>query len=241
MNVIRSVVKLVGFGVVLLFSAVVSNAQQPSSPESVAAFKQAVQKSMAALRKYEWIETTTVLYKGEVKSKKQNRVYYGADGKLQKIPIEQAAPQQQQEQSSGRRGGRLKAAVVANKKEEMTEYMQQAVALLHKYVPPDPARIQYEKQAGKMKVEPVDPKTIRLNFFDFVVPGDHFTATLDIASSSIASINITTHLESAEDVVALAVTMNRLADGASYAGQTLLDAPKKDIRVVVENSGHRPL
>lgn len=228
------------FAVLLIVPSAVFG-QEADKKARVAEFKQSVQKSMAALRKYEWIETTTVLYKGEVKSKKQNRVYYGADGKLQKIPIEQAAPQQQQEQSSGRRGGRLKAAVVANKKEEMTEYMQQAVALLHKYVPPDPALIQYEKQAGKIKVEPVDPKTIRLNFFDFVVPGDQFAATLNIASNSIAGLNITTHLESPEDVVALAVTMNRLADGASYAAQTLLDAPKKNIRVVVENTGHRPL
>lgn len=32
-----------------------------------------------------------------------------------------------------------------------------------------------------------------------------------------------------------------LNDGTSYTAQTTLDAKAKNIRVVVENSGHRPL
>jgi hypothetical protein len=36
----------------------------------------------------------------------------------------------------GGRSGRLKERVVENKKDEMQEYMQKAVALVHKYVPP---------------------------------------------------------------------------------------------------------
>ncbi len=39
----------------------------------------------------------------------------------------------------------------------------------------------------------------------------------------------------------LAVQMNTLPDGALYAGQTTLDAKAKNIRVVIQNSGHRPV
>jgi hypothetical protein len=46
---------------------------------------------MAALRTYEWMETTVVSMKGEEKSRKQNRCYYGADGKVEKVPVESAA------------------------------------------------------------------------------------------------------------------------------------------------------
>jgi hypothetical protein len=41
--------------------------------------------------------------------------------------------------------------------------------------------------------------------------------------------------------VTLAVQMNALPDGAIYAAQTTLDAKAKNITVVIQNSGHRPV
>ena len=76
-----------GFAAALVLPALLL-AQQPAPPEKVAAGKQSFQESQAKLRQFEWIETTAVSYKGEVKSKKQNRCYYGADGVLQKVPVE---------------------------------------------------------------------------------------------------------------------------------------------------------
>jgi hypothetical protein len=35
--------------------------------------------------------------------------------------------------------------------------------------------------------------------------------------------------------------MNALADGALYAAQTTLEAKAKNITVVIQNSGHRPV
>ncbi len=39
------------------------------------------------LAQYQWIETTVISLKGEEKSRKQNQCYYGADGKVQKVPV----------------------------------------------------------------------------------------------------------------------------------------------------------
>lgn len=39
----------------------------------------------------------------------------------------------------------------------------------------------------------------------------------------------------------LKVGFGRLPDGASYTAQTTLDAKAKNISVVVQNSGHRPV
>ena len=39
----------------------------------------------------------------------------------------------------------------------------------------------------------------------------------------------------------LDVRFGTLSDGTSYTAQTTLDAKAKNIRVVIENSGHRPL
>jgi hypothetical protein len=35
--------------------------------------------------------------------------------------------------------------------------------------------------------------------------------------------------------------MNTLPDGALYAAQTTLDAKAKNVRVVIQNAGHRPV
>src|ERR1044071_1482852 len=93
---------LLTMATVLSLSVVRGDAQVPAGPDQlVAALKQNLAESQKRLRQYEWIETTSISLKGEEKSRKQQRVYYGADGKLTKLPIEQppaqAAP-------SGRRG-----------------------------------------------------------------------------------------------------------------------------------------
>ena len=49
----------------------------------VAALKRSLAQSQQNLRKYEWVETTSVSLKGEKKSRKQNRCYYGAEGMVQ--------------------------------------------------------------------------------------------------------------------------------------------------------------
>jgi hypothetical protein len=213
--------------------------QQATTQERVAAFKQSLAKNQAGLRKYQWVETTTVSLKGEVKSVKQNACYYGADGKVQKTPIASPAPAQEQ---SGGRGGRLKQKVIANKKEEMTDYMQRAVQLIGQYVPPNPELIKYSKETNNIKVEAVEPnRVIRLSFPGFIKNGDLMSATLNIVSNTIEDVNVSTWLENEKDAITLAVMFSQLGDGTSFTGKTTLKAPAKNIVVVVENSGHRPL
>lgn len=213
--------------------------QQLTTQERVAAFKQSLAKSQTELRKYQWVETTTVTYKGDVKSVKKNTCYYGADGKIQKVPIAEPAPEQAQ---SGGRGGRLKKKIAANKKEEMTDYMQRAVLLVGHYAPPDPDLVKYSKETDNIKVEPVEPnKVIRLSLPNFYQKGDLLSATLNIAANTIVDVNVSTWLESDKDAVTLKIIFSQLNDGTSYASRTVLDAKAQKIVVTVENSGHRPL
>ena len=65
----------------------------PTPDQVVAALKQNLAESQKRLRQYEWIETTVISLKGEEKSRKQQRVYYGADGKLIKLPVGEPQPQ----------------------------------------------------------------------------------------------------------------------------------------------------
>ena len=116
---------------VALTLAIAANAQSPPSatPEQrVATLKQWLQASQAQLRAYEWIEATTVAKGGEQKSKTEKRCYYGADGKLQKLPISSG---ESGEAPGAAPAGRLKKKVAERKKEELTAYMKQAVELVH--------------------------------------------------------------------------------------------------------------
>jgi hypothetical protein len=200
-------------------------------------------QGQAALRQYEWVETTVIKFKGEEKSRKQNRCYYGTDGKVQKVPLDQAAPQpatQSQGGVGGRRQGRLKQQIVQNKKDDMKEYMENAAALINQYVPPGPPMIQAAKDAGRVSITPQAGGRARIVIAEYLQPGDSMTIDMDPAANRLLGLGVNTYLEQPQDTVTLAVQMTTLPDGALFASQTTLNAEAKNIEVLITNSGHRP-
>ncbi|RPH61363.1 MAG: hypothetical protein EHM89_07375 [Acidobacteria bacterium] len=206
----------------------------------VSGLKKYLEESQKRLRQYEWIETTVISLKGEEKSRKQQRAYYGADGKLTKVPMGEPPPEAAQGGRGGR-GGRLKQKVVENKKDEMQDYMERAASLIHQYVPPNPAQVQKAKDAGNMRLSPPQQGKVRVEFPNFVQPSDLMAIDVDAAALRLGAVSVATYLEKPEDTVTLDVRFDTLPDGTSYTAQTTLDAKAKNIRVVIENSGHRPL
>ena len=83
--------QMVGMVALVSVSFGSSAAAQPALQERVTAIKQSLEDSKVALRQYEWVETTIISVKGEEKSPTQQRCYYGADGKIQKIALAQPA------------------------------------------------------------------------------------------------------------------------------------------------------
>jgi hypothetical protein len=227
-------------GIMIAWSTAGTAQTAPSPDQIVASLKQNLAESQKRLRQYEWIETTAISLKGEEKSRKQQRVYYGADGKLTKTPIG-AAPAPQPPQPSGRRGGRLKERIVENKKDEMQDYMEKAIALIHRYVPPDAALIQKARDAGRMQVQPVQAGMVRAEFKDFVQPDDVMGLDVDVKALLLSALTISTYLDEKDEAVTLDVRFGALADGTGYSARTTLEARAKNIRVVLENSGHRPM
>lgn len=220
-----------------------SRQDKPTAEQRLAAFKQGLADNQKRLHSYEWVETTIISLKGEEKARKQQRCYYGADGKVQKVAMgDKPAPKAESGGGGGRRGGgRVKQQIVENKKEDIQEYMEAAAALIHKYVPPQPELVQKAKDAGKMAMSPTEPGKVRLAFKDYVQAGDEFTIDLNATANSIGAVNIATYLEKPEDVVSLAVKFAALPDTTSYPAQVTLDAKAKNITVVIQNSGHRPV
>lgn len=203
-----------------------------SAPERVAALKQSLAQSQQALRTYQWVETTTVSMKGEVKSQKQMSVYYGADGALQKLPISATPPPK-------KKGG-LRGKIAESKQEELTQAMQQAVALVKTYVPPNPAMIQRAVDAGKMSVEILQPgKVVRLVFKDYELPGDSLGITMDLTTNQLKAISVASYLGTPSKPATMNTTMGSLADGTTYTASTQLSLPSEQLSVNVANSGYR--
>jgi len=230
-----------GIGVLL-------QAQQPPAPaagaspkDHVAALKQSMQQGMALARKYEWVETTIISLKGEEKARKQNRCYYGADGKVQKVSLDPApAAEQEKGGRGGRRGAKVKEKVVEKKKDEMKDYMERAAALIHSYVPPNPEKIQAAKEGKRVAVNPQAGGKVQIVISQYLLPGDSLTLDVDGAADRLLGLGVNSYLDKPEETVTLAVQMNTLPDGALYAAQTTLEAKAKNITVVIQNSGHKP-
>jgi len=217
---------------VLLFSfASLTLAQQPTLQERVLALKASIAASKAILKRYEWVETTVVSVKGEEKSRRMNRCYYGVDGVEQKIPLTSPPPARK------RRG--LRGRIAERKKEELTDYMKEAVALVKQYVPPDQARIQAAKDAGKVSLSPLPDKRVRLTFTDYIKSGDSLALVVDLANNHPLEAKVSSYLEKEKDAVTLDVKFNTLPDKATYPSTITLEAKAKDLTVSVQNSGYR--
>lgn len=213
------------------------SAQQPpdaaaGKKDHATAVKESLQTSMAALRQYQWVETTVVTMKGEEKSRTQNSCYYGADGKLQKVPV--AAPAQAEEKKRGIRG-----KVVENKKEEISGATKEAIALVKQYVPPDPAKIEAAKAAGKLSVVPPDAQgNVQIVIKDYLKPGDSLTLAANAVTDRIGGVTVATFTDK-KDPVGLKVAFGAFTDGTVYPAKIQLDVASQSLAVAIENSGYK--
>lgn len=224
------------FGAVAVCSSGELYGRQKSDPkELVAAVKRSLAQSKQNLRQYEWVETTAVSLKGDEKSRKQNRCYYGAEGQVQKVALGGSAPEQPKR-------GRLRGRIVAKKKAELTDYAEQASALVKLYVPPDPAQLQAINDAGGSSVQTNDQHTqARLDFRNYMLRGDVLSVELDVTRARLLGVNVSTYLNTPKDAVTLTVSFGTLPDGTSYPAQIILEMPAKNLRVTIQNTGYRSL
>ena len=110
--------------------------------------------------------------------------------------------------------------------------------MVKQYVPPDPARIQAAKAAGKVSVTPPDASgKVRLMIKDYLKPGDSLTFDVNAASDQIAGMQVATFTDK-KDPVGLKVGWGTLPDGTLYPAKTQLDITSQKLTVAIENSGY---
>jgi hypothetical protein len=208
-------------------------AQSPEMQASISAIKKNLSESGAKIRNYEWIETTTVYYNGEIKSKIVKQCYYGVDGKLNKVTVGEPA-------KAAKSPGGLRGKVAANKKEDVDDYMEKCVEKIHAYLPPNAEKIQSIVASGKAVISPLVPgKVFKLDLPDYLQAGDKVSMTMDNNQGLLKEINVSTYIKDKNDKVAVLIKYNALPDLTSFPAETTLDAPSQKVKVVITNTGHK--
>jgi hypothetical protein len=208
---------------------------QQSTQDNVATLSENLKTSMAELKHYEWIETSVISLKGEEKGKKQNRCYYDAEGKLTKVAT-----------GGGTEGGKkrgLRGRAAASKKEEIAASMERAVALVHAYLPPDPARIQAARGEGRLSVRPPDNQgRAGLDIRDYLKPGDLLTVEMDANTNRILKVAVSSYSTAKDkDPVDFVADFNALPDGTIHVATTTFNLKSEGTTVKVDNSGYRKI
>ena len=121
----------------------------------------------------------------------------------------------------------------------MQEYMGQVKALLAKYAPPDPLKMEQAFRSGNASLDPNPAEqTLGIVFKNYAQPGDQLSLSFDTASKKVSGLNVNTYLDNPKDVVTLAVKMASLPDGTNCVRQTVLDATAKHLQVTTTNSNY---
>jgi hypothetical protein len=218
---------------ILVFIAGITRlSAQADMQENIAMIKKNLTDSKAAMKKYEWIETTTVFVKGEQKSLKQKQCYYALDGKLTKVETGGS--------TAAKGPGGIRGKVAANKKADMSDYAKKAVAKVQTYLPPDPEKLQKIYNDGKVGIQVLEPnKKFKLSFPDYKEKGDILAISLSKTDQKLMALDVSTSVDDPKEKVAFNVTFSDLPDGTQFQGTTTLDAPAKDLKIVIVNSGFK--
>jgi len=224
-----------GLAVAALGCAIVTGvpAEAQELQQKLAAAKQAAAQSQLVLRSYTWVEKTELSVKGEVKSTKVESCRYGADGKVQKTPIIEPPPPE-------KKGG-LRGKIVAKKTGEMKAELEAAVALVHRYIPPAPDKMQAVMTAGTASIAQAGPGVAALRFPGYEKAGDSLTLTFDTAVKTLRQLDVATYLAKPSDAVTFRVSMQSLPDGTGYPASIVLAMPASQIEVRIMNINYQKL
>ena len=218
--------------ILVFIAGIMRLSAQADMQENIAMIKKNLTDSKAAMKKYEWIETTTVFVKGEQKSVKQKQCYYAVDGKLTKVETGGS--------TAAKSPGGIRGKVAANKKEDMTDYAKNAIEKVQTYLPPDPEKLQKIYNDGKVGIQVLEPnKKFKLSFPDYNEAGDVLAISLSKTDQKLMALDVSTSVDDPKEKVAFNVTFSDLPDGTQFQGTTTLDAPAKDLKIVIVNSGFK--
>ena len=213
-------------------------AQAPPSPDFkvVAALKQNLAESAKKIAMYEWIRDDVDQPRAKRSRASRNRVFYGADGKMTQNANGRARGGGACGGRGGR-GGRVKENIIESKNDYMRIHRRR-LCRSTSTSRPTPRRFRRPRMRQAPRVPPPQAGKVRVEFKDFVLPGDSDGHRRRRQGAPVAG-RIATYLEKKDDAVNVAdvlVSFGKLTDATGYNVKTTLAAKAKNITVVIENS-----
>jgi hypothetical protein len=199
---------------------------QGMDPAIVAA---AIQGNAQALRAFTYQQRMQLQLKGETKKVTLNQMNYDMNGNLQKTLLSEQPPADAQPS-----GGRLKQRVVAKKTGEFKEMMEEIAALVKSYSELPREQLQAALKQGVFSLSQGDMQgAVQIQMRNVNQPGDSLTLWIDKTAMLFRRIAIATTYEG--NPVTSTNNYAMLPTGQVYMAQSILNYPKKEVVVEIDN------
>lgn len=91
-----------------------------------------------------------------------------------------------------------------------------------------------------MTIQPLDSgKSARVTVSDYRQKGDSMSLVVDLANNHPLTAAVKSSLDSGKEPYTLDASLGTFAGGITYASNHVLEAPSKNLKVTVENSGYQ--
>ena len=226
-------------GMIILAAVVVTSlgpevAGQGIIHQKLSAVKQSVSRNQSELLQYTWTEKIQISFGNEVRKTEEALCHYGPDGKVQRTPL--GPPSSQGKASRSIIGGIEESA-----KDEVTEFLNQAKALIHSYFPPSAELMEKSFGRGNASIGRTGPGTVQLQFDNYLKPGDSLAFDFEPEERRMQRLNVNTYLDTPAEPLTLEVIFDNLPDGTNCPVTEILNAPSRRLRVTVQNSNYQKL
>ncbi len=227
------------FALLLTCAAFAQTPAPDALPQKILQMQKANARNEQQLRKYQWIETTTLTIHDESRPPRRSICKYGPDGKVEKTPLDQ------QETFEGRqgggfqgRGGLVRGLVVKKKKEKAQKELAQIRAVAGMYFPFDRTRLKGALQTGNVHFVPGDSHEDTITIDNYAKQGDEVKLTLNQSTMQIEQVSVKSYLDKPKDTLTAEVQFSELPDGTRYRSSTTLNVPSKELSVETVNSDY---
>ena len=208
---------------------------QAMNPEQVAA---TIKANAQALKTFSYQQRMQLQLKGETKKVTLSQISYDMYGNQQKTQLSEDPPPDSSQQSSGGRGGRLKQKVVEKKTGEFKDMMNDIAALVKSYT-----ELPHEQMQASLKQAAFSPGqgdmtgSVQIVMHNVIQNGDSMTIWIDRTAMLFRRASIATTYEG--NPVTLLANYSMLPSGQVYMAQAILNYPKKEVVVEIDNSNYQ--
>jgi hypothetical protein len=210
--------------VIMLCTWSIAQAQQDQK------FAIAQKQNAQALRQYTWKSRTEVRKDGDVKSTKLFMARYAADGTSVQILLE--------EDSAKLPKFGLRGMIAKKKKEEAGKLIEALQRLAKSYGELPPAKLQELMSKATVTLEQNTAQPLlRLEATDVLQPNDSMTIWLDASTRRQRRIEINSSYDAKP--VRIVSEFKDLPAGPTYMARSVVDYPREDLTLTVENFEHQ--